>query len=342
MTVFYRIMSFCAAALMALSMMGECSAAQKISWKVATLAPQEIGYAKEFKAILIPALSKATDGDLAVKVYWGGVMGDDRQYLDKMRIGQLQGAGLSAQGTLNMSKPVGVLSLPFLFNNFEEVDYIKKRMLARFDGLIAADGFRLLMWLDQDFDQIYSTKFPVTKLADFSRARFIIWPGVLEGKFLERLGTQPVISGVTEIPSSIKAGVADAAIAPSIFVVGAQLYSTFKYINNTKTRYFPAFTVCSNKAWDQLPPQYQKAVSEGREKWSRDFCALTRNDSEKAVKAMKQYGLQVVNSSPGELRELREKTLPLWDELTGKLYTRELLNEIKENLAQYRSARKSG
>ena len=337
MAYIHRIPSCFVAALVALSMTGQCFAAERFSWKFATLAPQNVGYAKDLKAILLPALSKATDGELAIKVYWGGVMGDDRQYLQKMRIGQLQGAGLSAEGTLTLSPNVSVLSLPFLFNNYEEVDYIKKTMISRFDKVISADGFRLLLWLDQDFDQIYSTKLPIANLADFSRARFIIWSGVLEGKFLERLDTHPVISEVPEIPPSIKSGVADAAIAPALFVVGAQLYSSFRYINPMKCRYFPAFTVCTNKAWNQLKPQYQKAISEGREIWSEDFCELTRNDSDNAVNAMKKYGLQIVNSSPEEIRQIRDKVLPLWDELSGNLYPRGLLNEVKEDLAQYRA-----
>ncbi len=342
MRFIYRITGACITLLLALSITGECSAAEKISWKVATLAPQNVGYAKEFASILVPALSKATNGNLAVKVYWGGVMGDDGQYLQKMRIGQIQAAGMSAEGTLNMSKPLTVLSLPFLFNNYEEVDYIKKKMTQRFDSLISADGFRLLLWLDQDFDQIYSIRFPITRLADFSKARFIIWSGSMEGRFLEQLGTHPVISAVTEIPASIKSGISDAAFTPALFVVGAQLYSTFQYVNPMKCRYFPAFTVCSDKAWGQLQPQYQRAIVEGRGKWADDFCKASRLDTEKALKAMKDYGLKFVTSSPDEIRDIRNKTIPLWDEFAGKLYSRELLNEIKGLLAQYRSSRKSG
>jgi TRAP-type C4-dicarboxylate transport system substrate-binding protein len=340
MKSFYRIMGCVAAVLLALSVPGVCFSSEKISWKVATLAPQNVGYAKEFTSILLPALSKATDGSLAIKVYWGGVMGDDSQYLMKMRVGQIQAAGLSAEGTLNMSKPLAVLSLPFLFNNYEEVDYVKKRMTSRIDGIISSDGYRLLLWLDQDFDQIYSTRYPVTKLADFPKHRFIIWPGTMEGKFLEQLGTHPVLSGVPEIPASIKSGVADAAFAPALFVVGAQLYTNFIYVNTMKCRYFPAMTVCSNQAWERLPAQYQRNIAEGREKWARDFCLLTRNDTEKGIKAMNQYGVKLVTSSPEDVRQIREKVFPLWDELAGKLYTRDLLNEIKGYLAQYRAKKK--
>ena len=47
---------------------------------------------------------EATDGRLKLKVFWGGVLGNDVDYLRKMKTGQLHGAGLSAEGETEVSR----------------------------------------------------------------------------------------------------------------------------------------------------------------------------------------------------------------------------------------------
>ncbi|MFH2099898.1 MAG: C4-dicarboxylate ABC transporter substrate-binding protein, partial [Pseudomonadota bacterium] len=65
-------------------------AGPKVRWKVGTLAPKGVGYAKQVEDVLTPLLNETTGGGLELKVYWGGVMGDDEDHIKKMRIGQLQ------------------------------------------------------------------------------------------------------------------------------------------------------------------------------------------------------------------------------------------------------------
>ena len=307
-----------------------------IIWKTGTLAPKGVGYANQVRDIIIPAIAEATDGEVLLKIYWGGVMGDDKQHLKKMRIGQLQAGGLSGQGTFMLAPDIAVLGLPFLFNDYDEVDYVKHEMLPVFDKIVAQEGFRLLVWLDQDFDQIYSVKTPVTRPSDFPKAKFVTWFGPLEGKLLQMLGTTPSPFDITEIPSSLRSGVVNAMIAPSIWVVGTQLYSTFKYVNPIKIRYVPAFAVCTVKAWNKLPKKFQKNIYNKREGWATTFTKDSRKEGDKCFAAMVRYGVKEKRSTKKELLEIKAKSLPIWNRLAGSLYSKALLDEIKGHLADYR------
>jgi TRAP-type C4-dicarboxylate transport system substrate-binding protein len=319
----------------------ENTKAKKIVWKTGTLAPKGIGYANEVENVLIPAVEKVSDGNIILKVYWGGVLGDDTQHLEKLRIGQLQAAGLSGQGTFMISPEIPVLGLPFLFNDYDEVDFIKHVMIDSFEAITLKQGLRLIVWLDQDFDQIYSSKLPIVKAEDFPKARFATWFGPLEGKLLERMGTTPVPISVSEIPTSLRAGVADSMIAPSIWVVGTQLYSTFRFVNPIKIRYVPAFAVCTAIAWDELPEIYKKRLYKLREGLAKDFCVLSRADAKNCLKAMLKYGVKMVESTPEDLARIREKSLPIYGELAGRLYPKALLEEIQAHLSEFR-AEKAG
>ncbi len=151
-----------------------------------------MGWAEHVKELLIPAITEATDGEVAVKVYWGGIMGDDETIIEKMQKDILQGSGLSAQGVTMVCPEMVVLTLPFLFNGYDEVDYIKEKMSGRFEGLMQKNGFFLFTWTDQDFDQIYSTTVPLDRLSNFSRVKFTTWYGPTEEKMLKALGAKSV------------------------------------------------------------------------------------------------------------------------------------------------------
>ena len=212
----------------------------KYTWKLATLAPKGVGWAIHTNNFLIPWVEEVSKGDVYIKVYWGGVMGDEKSVIHKMHVGQLQGGGFSGQGAALLCPEFAVFELPFLFRNWEEVDFIKDQMTATMDKYMAEQGFKLLLWNDQDFDQLYSTKYRFDKMEDFKKAKFFTWYGPLEVAVLQKLGANPIPVDVPEAPTMIRQHVADSAVAPALFVVGAQMYNVIKYVNPVKIRYSPS------------------------------------------------------------------------------------------------------
>jgi TRAP-type C4-dicarboxylate transport system substrate-binding protein len=62
------------------------------------------------------------------KIYPGGVMGDERDMVRKMHIGQLHAAMLSSASLASMFSEIDVLQIPFLFNSYPETDFVVSRM----------------------------------------------------------------------------------------------------------------------------------------------------------------------------------------------------------------------
>ncbi|MBI5845594.1 MAG: TRAP transporter substrate-binding protein DctP [Deltaproteobacteria bacterium] len=305
-------------------------------WKMATLAPDGVGWAKHIKSVVFPAIKEATNGNLVVKTYWGGVMGDEEEYIKKMRIGQLQGAGFAGQGTVLVCPEIAVLTLPFLFNNYAEVDYIKKKMSPTFDGLMKQNGYYMLFLADQDFDQVISTKKPLAKLEDFKGVRFIEWYGAIEVSLLQSLGAQPIRVQVPEIASSIRLGTCEAAIGPSLWIVGSQLHTTVKYINPLKIRYSPSLIAITIDTWHKLPEEYRKEYFRIRERVMGEYGARVREDNAKGLEALFGYGVRKVTTSPADLEVMKKKTRAVWNSMSDDLYPRELLDEVMGYLDEFR------
>jgi len=69
-----------------------------------------------------------TEGRVVMKFYPGGVMGNDRQVLRKIRIGQLHGGAFAGGGLAARYAAINLYSIPLLFRSLDEVDYVRERM----------------------------------------------------------------------------------------------------------------------------------------------------------------------------------------------------------------------
>ena len=314
---------------------------KKIQIKMASLAPKNVGWAKHIREIIHPAIEKATGGNVKLKWYWGGVMGNDEDYLQKMRIGQLQGGAFTGRGVVLVCPEMAVLELPFMFSNYEEVDYIRKKMFPTFDAYAEKRGYKMIAWADQDFDQIYSVKWKMDKLEDFRNARFLSWYGTMEQKLLTSLGSSPSPVNVTELTPSLRQGVGDTMIAPAIWVVGSQLYTVIKYVNPIKIRYSPAAVFVTMDTFTSLPESYQKNILAIRDNELNTFIQKSRIDSEKSYQAMLKYGMKETRMRQDELTQIREKAKKIWAEMAGRDFPKELLDELQGYLAEFRSALKN-
>jgi TRAP-type C4-dicarboxylate transport system substrate-binding protein len=114
--------------------------AQAVRFKIATLSPEGSVWMEKMREGA-KELSNRTNNRLKIKFYAGGVMGDDKAVLRKIRIGQLHG-GMVVGGSLSTFYPDNqIYSLPLVFKSFEEVDYVRKHLDQRIIEGVEKGGF---------------------------------------------------------------------------------------------------------------------------------------------------------------------------------------------------------
>ena len=119
MTAFYRIL-FC------FLLMGEASAKKTII-KMATLVPE----GTDWHGMLVEMgqrWKEATNGQIVLRIYPGGVVGDERDMIRKIRIGQIHAAAVSTEGLSEINPEVNGFVLPMVFDDYDVVDWLRKRM----------------------------------------------------------------------------------------------------------------------------------------------------------------------------------------------------------------------
>ncbi len=100
--------------------------------------------------------SQITNGEVTIKVYPGGIAGDEADMVRKMRIGQLQGAVLTSVGLSNISPEISLFYLPMYFKNDAELDYILEKNSAKFNAILEKKGFVTISWTKSGWVNFFS------------------------------------------------------------------------------------------------------------------------------------------------------------------------------------------
>ena len=116
------------------------------------------------------SVAAATEGRVAFKFYPGGVMGDDKAVLRKMRVGQLHGAVMTAGALVQVYPDIALYNLPMLFRSGDEADYVRERLDARLMAGLEERGFVAFGFAEVGFAYAMSQN-PVTSVADAGKQR---------------------------------------------------------------------------------------------------------------------------------------------------------------------------
>src|SRR5207249_2952631 len=119
---------------------------------------------------------KESGGRMGFKIYAGGVQGEDKDVLPKIRLGQLHSAGFTGFGLGKISSKLRILDSPFLFQNYDEVDHLYDQLDAELNGALLDNGFVNLGWAEVGFVYVY-TNTPVKSPADMNGVKMWMWEG---------------------------------------------------------------------------------------------------------------------------------------------------------------------
>ena len=131
--------------------------ASALTLKIATIAPNGTTWMKELKSAG-KEIAEQTDGRVKLKFFPGGVMGNDQSVMRKMRVGQLHGGALSGGALSLVYNGVQIYSLPFLFNNYDEVKHARKILDPAVTEGLAKKGFVVLGISEGGFAHLFSDK----------------------------------------------------------------------------------------------------------------------------------------------------------------------------------------
>jgi TRAP-type C4-dicarboxylate transport system substrate-binding protein len=295
--------------------------------RIATLAPRQSGLGKAFQE-LRKQLKERTDGQVELKMYHGGVAGDEMTVVRKMRVGQLDGALLTSTGLGALVPQVLVLQAPGLITNYPVLDDVRKQLGPALEELFDKAGYELISWGDSGQVRIFS-KHKVQHPNDLRNVRPWVWRGSPTMKaFIEAAGANGVTMGLPEVFSALQTGMVDTVIASSIGVLAFQWHTRLKTMTKPGGGIVVGAYVIKKDRLAALPKAAQDHIRQSAREHAAEFREGGRKFDEEASKALARR-LKSVNLWRNQQaweavqRDARQA-------LVGRLYSKALLVRVQE------------
>ncbi len=301
--------------------------------KVASLAPKGSSWYKSFSKTK-REVKKATKGAVVLKLYGGGVMGDEGAMVRKMRTGQLAGAALTSVGMGEIASEFFMYQMPMTFKNYKEINYVREKMEPKFKEILDKKGFVLLHWGDVGFNYLFSNA-PVASPSDMAKTKMWVWDADPVGKAVLKVsGANAVQLGVPDVLPSLSTGVIDAFSNSPYGAVALQWHTKAKYVTDLKVAFTIGGLLLSKKAWDKIPAEHQASILEISKKNGSTLLNKIRKDNKKAIKTIVGGGVESVKAK--DIKEWKNMAKKVEKVMVGKHFSAELLAEMKKHLKAIR------
>jgi len=314
----YLLLGFCAISF----------AAEPLTIKFATVAPEGSTWMNTMKE-LEKTIREKTQGQIAFRVYAGGVAGDELDALRKIRIGQLHSAAFSGVGFGQILPAVRVLDLPFLFRNDKEIDVVHKEMEGFFAEQFRQKDFELLSWAEVGNVHLFSQE-PIRKVSDLAKLKVWTWSGdPIAKETFSAMGTNPIPLAITDVTTALNTGMIDTVYAPPLGAIALQWNLYVKYMTSLPLAHSTGAVLISKNFAQKIPAEHFKII---KDEFHRSMERLTielRKQTEESVALLEKGGIKILPMpQDADLKEFYRVHEQVAQALTGKLYPKDLLDRV--------------
>ena len=310
----------------------------QIQIKIATLAPQNSEWAEKFQKGSIE-IQERTENRVKLKFYWGGAQGNAKKILQKIKIRQLHGGTFSPTDFQEVYPDLNIYGLPFLFKDFDEVDYVRDRVDNQLEQGFKNLGFNTYGFAGGGFAYILSNE-PIREYEDLKNKKIWLPQGdLISYEAMRSLNLLPVPLPMTDVLTGLQTGLIDIVAIPPVVALALQWHTKINYITRVPVLYAMGFLAIDSKMINRINTDDRKVLNEVISRIYSEVDSNSQQDSENAYEALSKIGIQEIQFDGDEYQKLTD----LLEEPTKKMandgfYSLELFNEIKMYIDDFRKS----
>jgi TRAP-type C4-dicarboxylate transport system substrate-binding protein len=310
--------------------------AEPVLLRMAAVTPDGTPWARELRSFARD-VETATDGQVRIKWYLGGIAGDELTALERLRHGQLDGLA-GASFCEQVAPSLRVLRVVGLFQTRDEVAYVLAKLKPTLDREYSQSGVTDLVSSTFGADILFSRR-PISSMADFKAVRWWIWNNapIYQATF-DRLGVQTTPASLEQAGAEFENHKSDGFVALPSAALSFQWSTLASYFTVLNVAMVPGCMLMSHSALDSLPLDQQQAIRAAAAKflirWNDVSAAL---DQALTDRLFERQGLKRVPVSPQFRTEFYAAARGVREQLDERLVPQALLSRVLAVLADYRA-----
>lgn len=272
-----------------------------------------------------------------LEVYPGGVLGDEPDIVSKMRIGQIQAGIITVVGLAQIDKAVQALSIPFLYKNDAESDYVRSKLQPILEKRLLAKGFKVLNWGEAGWVYFFG-KQPIMTPDDLKKMKFFVWGDDTDTMNIwKSAGYSPVPLAATDILPNLQTGLINSFDTTPLSALSFQWFALAPHMTNVKWEPLVGATIITTKAWDEIPASAKPAILKAAATAGKRFRTEIRAGNEKAIKVMQSKGL-IVHDVDDATYDQWEKTFEAaYPQISGTIIPSDIFDLAVKYRDEYRA-----
>ncbi|HJL30855.1 MAG TPA: TRAP transporter substrate-binding protein DctP, partial [Polyangiaceae bacterium LLY-WYZ-15_(1-7)] len=250
--------------------------------RIATVAPEGSPWMRVFRA-WDQELRQRTNGQLGLRFYPGGSQGQEPDYIDKMRAGQLDGAAVTSTGLGQIVRPVLVLSAPGVFQEYSQLDRARRRLSSRLEAQFERNGYVLAGWGDVGKARLFSKR-RIAQPSDMRQARPWVPRGdAVFSELLNVIGANPRRLGIPEVYPALQTGMVDTVPGSALAAVSLQWYTRLDYYSQQNNGILIGATILKKDKVDALSEEHRTALMETSQRAHRLLARAIRREDQRSL-----------------------------------------------------------
>lgn len=294
---------------------------------LATLAPPGSTWARVFDA-WNRELRRRSDRSLQLRVYGGGVQGDEAEVVRKIRSGRLDMGAVTAVGLAQIHRPALVFQMPGILRTYEQLDRARDALNGEMDQGFTSSGFHMLGWADVGQSRIFSTG-PVRTPADMGSRHPWVWrDDLVIPTFYQVVRSNPVPLQVPEVLGAIQTGRVDTAITPPVPCLALQWCSRLTHMTDMPLTIVLGGTVIGQRQWESLTEQQRTIMTETATQFHQLARRNLRRDEQQALQEIRTRGATVVDVTQAQQQEWLNVGRQIRQRLVGQIADQALVDRV--------------
>ena len=305
---------------------------EAITLRIASLAPAGSSWMKVLNAWKT-TLEAETEGRLKLRFYPGGSQGDERDFVRKMRVGQLDGGVVTMSGMSLLVRPMVILVLPNFLDTYEELDRVRLKMAKEFEKMFEDEGFLMVAWGDAGKTRLFSKK-KIERPSDIKSMRPWMWKDdLIFIEFYDVIGASAVRLGVPEVYPGLQTNMIDVVTSSALTAVALQWYTRVKYMTGHNSSIIAGGMVMRKEKIDGLPPDLKEAFLRTSKRVEILLNKSIRRDDQKAYDVVIKKGIVATETSKYKA-EWDAAAKQVRDRMTGRVFSKGLLQAVEAAAAE--------
>jgi TRAP-type C4-dicarboxylate transport system substrate-binding protein len=295
--------------------------------RIASLAPSGSSWMKVLNA-WNKTIQDKTDGRLKLRFYPGGSQGDERDFVRKIRVGQLDGGVVTIVGLAMLVRSMVILGVPGFLETYEKLDRVRTKLADRFEKMFEDEGFKMVAWGDAGKTRLFSVE-EIAKPSDLKSMRPWVWKDDLNFiEFYDVVGAPGVRLGVPEVYPGLQTKMVDVVTSSALTAVALQWYTRVNYMTGHNLSIIAGGVVMKKDKLDALPPDLQEVFYSTAKRVETLLNESIRRDDQTAYDVVMKKGI-VATDTNRHKAEWDQVSKQILDRMTGRVFSKDLVDAVK-------------